>query len=101
MAVMEQDLKTVKAELNKQPKFKINIHSTKDEQGPVDITVNGHNYHILRDNDVTVPESVLEVLNNAVVAGMRFDEAQGRAVPHNYKRFSFSSSPTTQVSQGK
>lgn len=91
--VLDQELKAVQADLRKQPKFKINIQSTGPESGPVDITINGHNYHILRDHDVVVPLAVVETLKNAMIEGMRFDEAQGKNIPHRYARYPFTSEP--------
>lgn len=100
-AVKEQELKTVQAELNKQPKYKINIQSTQTDSSVVELTLNGYRYEIMRDHDVVVPQSVKEVLDNAVVDGMRYDEAQGKNVPHVYKRYNFSSSPVLPAQQGK
>lgn len=51
--------------LQREPKVRVMIASTETEKQPVDVAINGYTYRIARDNEVEVPESVLEVLRNA------------------------------------
>jgi hypothetical protein len=57
----------VKAQLDAQPKVEINIAKTADNEGDVAIGINGHTYLIKRGEWVKVPQSVFEVLENAVM----------------------------------
>lgn len=57
-----------------EPHFFVTIHSTDDEDGtrPVDVTVNGYNFRIPRDQEVYLPRAALEALEHAVET--RLDE---------------------------
>lgn len=67
--------------------YRLTIHDTENEHGPVDITVNGHNYRINRGVSVTVPEPVINVLRDAVVHTFRRDPESNQVTPYKYQRF--------------
>lgn len=47
-------------------RYKVIIQTSDQDQQPVPVFVNGRSYVIKRGEEVTVPASVVEVLNNAV-----------------------------------
>lgn len=53
-------------ESKKARRFKIIVATHDQDKQPVQVGVNGRNYVIQRGKEVTVPESVVEVLRNAV-----------------------------------
>lgn len=59
------DMVDVRDELNAQKKVKITIPSTELERDPVVVGINGYVFQIKRDEPVEVPQSVLNVLNDA------------------------------------
>ena len=83
---LEPEIKAPKAE----KKFRISV-SNQDgvENTPfVKVCVNGTMYAIPRETEVVVPESVIEVLNNAVTT--RFIQEGRDVVARSAKRFPFS-----------
>jgi hypothetical protein len=80
--------------LKGQKLIKIRIPSTETQKDPVPVGVNGYTYLIKRDHTVEVPESVVEVLNNAVATlydqKEREDGNEGmELVPYDALRFPF------------
>jgi len=74
------------------------VHSTDDDDGarPVDVSVNGYNFRIPRDKEVSVPKPVLEVLENAVETRLEEvgrDQVTGapQFQERHSRRFAFSS----------
>jgi len=57
--------KEVAETLKAQKKRRILIPSTEKDRDPVSVQVNGYCYVIKRDEEVEVPEAVVEVLKNA------------------------------------
>ena len=51
--------------LKKQRHYKISIPSTETQKDPIHVAINGYAYNIPRDTEVSLPESVIEVLRNA------------------------------------
>ncbi len=51
--------------LKKQKHYKISIPSTETQKDPIHVAINGYAYNIPRDTEVSLPESVIEVLKNA------------------------------------
>jgi len=82
--------------LNKQKKYKIMIPSTERERDPVQVSINGYAYNIPRDKEVAVPQSVLEVLNNAshtvyTIKKRAEGEEGNELVPQEVRRFPYQS----------
>lgn len=48
-------------------KFKVVIYGDQNDKGPVDISVNGYNIRVKRDEEVIIDEVYVEVLKNAVI----------------------------------
>lgn len=70
--------------------YKINISSEDTAEGKSDVfvAVNFHSYLIKRDQDVVVPEGVVEVLRNTVA-----NTIDGNKNPAKAHRFNFTSEP--------
>lgn len=64
--IAESSAAAAPGESKKSKRFDITVHTDKDDKQPVQVGVNGRTYVITRGKKVTVPESVIEVLNNAV-----------------------------------
>lgn len=80
--------------LSEQRKVRIIIPSGRDlhERCPVPVAVNGREYLIVRDKEVDVPQSVINVLNDAVES-VPVEDGDGpikRVVFKNAQRFAFS-----------
>lgn len=63
--------KQVKAQLDAQKKYKILIPSTELDREDVKVGVCGYVYQIQRDKPVSIPESVLKVLQQAIVTSYK------------------------------
>jgi hypothetical protein len=61
----------VKARLDAQPKYKIMVPSTELDREDVKVGICGYTYQIQRDKPVSVPESVVKVLQQAVVTSYK------------------------------
>lgn len=57
---------TLAKKKSKEKRYRIVIATDSQDKQPVRVGVNGHSYTIRRGEEVTVPESVVEVLNHAV-----------------------------------
>lgn len=73
--------------------FKVTIHATESRTSDVDVTINGHRYHIKRDVEVTVPAAVVEVLKNAVVETYKQDPETGHKTKFKVTHYPFSAVP--------
>lgn len=64
---VEQRERTIERQLRAQPKVLIRIPRGRDswDSAPVPVGVNGYSYLIKRDEDVWVPQAVVEVLKSA------------------------------------
>jgi hypothetical protein len=58
-------IESTKEILDKQKKYKILIPSTEADKSAIQVAINGYAYNIPRDKVVELPESVIDILNNA------------------------------------
>ena len=57
-------------------KVRITIHSTRDEDGPVFVSVNERTWLIQRDVEVEVPVSVAKVIEQSIRANREINKAR-------------------------
>lgn len=76
---------------SKEKRVKLTIHEQEGSAGKQDVpvSVNGYAYQIKRGIEVEVPESVIHVLENAVMTVFEPGEKAGTFVERNVRRFSF------------
>lgn len=55
-------------------KLKVVIYSDQNDKGAVDLSVNGYNIRIQRDQEVIIDEVYVEVLKNAVIETMQWNQ---------------------------
>lgn len=68
----DKDLTTKTREiLQEEEQIQVNIASTEKDSSPVFVGINGHSYLIKRDSWVSVPKSIVAVLDNAVLLKAR------------------------------
>lgn len=82
-----------KGKKSAEKKVKIIIHEQEGVGGTQDVTVsvNEKAYQIKRGHEVEVPESVVHVLENAVITAYEPNpEKKGEYIERNYRRFNFS-----------
>ena len=89
----------IKKALDAQPKFKVLIQATESngvlDDSDVPVVINGYIYNIQRGKEVTVPESVVEILKHAKIETEQYkiDEAGIRPtvkMPVEIQRYPFS-----------
>jgi len=55
-------------------KYRVTIYGDPNDKGPVDLAVNGFNIRIKRDEEVIIGEAYLNVLKNAVIETMQWNQ---------------------------
>lgn len=76
---------------SKEKRVKLTIHEQEGTVGKQDVSVsvNGYAYQVKRGVEVEVPESVVNVLEDAVMTVFEPGEKAGTFVERNVRRFSF------------
>ncbi|MGD8913114.1 MAG: hypothetical protein PVI97_19900 [Candidatus Thiodiazotropha sp.] len=80
--------------LKKQSQYKVRIFPSEGDDGshPVKLSINGYAYLIPRDKESIVPESVVNILKNAVVTQFYYDE-ENNIRSRDVRRYNFESRP--------
>jgi len=90
---VDDNIKEISDSLRKQKKVKIIIPSSESERDDVVVGICGYTYIIKRDHPVSVPESVVKVLRDAVVTQYkqvpRPDGNGNELVPYQSPRYPF------------
>lgn len=55
-------------------KYRVTIYGDQNDKGPVDLSIMGYNIRIKRDEEVIIDEAYVEVLKNAVIETMQWDQ---------------------------
>jgi len=89
---LELDGDTSNGEPIKEVRIKIIIHKTENDSGAnnVPISVNGRTFLINRGEEVSVPESVVDVLNNAVREIFKYNDDTGEMASKEVQAYPFS-----------
>jgi ornithine carbamoyltransferase len=77
-------------ELNKisTGRSKVSFHNTSDETGDIFVQLNGVAYQIKREEEVSLPNEVLGVIDDAVITRFERDE-KGGELTRDIKRFPY------------
>ncbi|MDH5757204.1 MAG: hypothetical protein OEZ55_11110 [Nitrospinota bacterium] len=88
-----EGMEEAKANAKKEPMFLVEISQSDDpnENGPVDISVNGYNIQVQRGVPVKLPARYVEVLKNARVE--TFELKDGKQQRKSFKRYTYSATP--------
>jgi hypothetical protein len=78
--------------LQEEDHIQVRIPSTEKDKNPVFVGINGHAYHIKRDEWVSVPKSIVGVLDDAITPQVRTinDGKDIQVETHMVSRFSHS-----------
>jgi ornithine carbamoyltransferase len=77
-------------ELNKisTGRSKVSFHNTSDETGDIFVQLNGVAYQIKREEEVSLPNEVLGVIDDAIIT--RFErDGKGEEITRDIKRFPY------------
>ncbi len=79
----------------KDKKFRLKIFRSEAPGGSDDvkIQINGHNWRIKRDQEVTVPERVIKFLEEGCIESRHVDGENGEMVLRDMPRFNFTAKP--------
>jgi len=89
-----EKLRVMKAEEGRKPENRklVIFHNQDgaDGTGDVKINVNGFRYRIKREEEVSLPQEALNVINDAIITSFYRDEVTGEIRERNQRRFNYS-----------